>query len=251
LRAGESAARLTMSEEKLMHRFKFLSLILAAGAAVTACSDDGEGFDPNDDVDVRVVHVAPGAPALDVQLTDTRIADNLVYGQSTTYSTVPGGDQTLLVASDFAGQSEELLSVETPLTAGGAYTVVLSGTGDGLVPFVLPDDNTAPPTGQAKFRLMHFAQSAQAVDVYITAPGADLTGQSPTFSALSYGDATSYATLPVGAYQVRIAAAGLPDIVIDAGTVQLAEGDVRTAVAIESPAGGAPYSAVLLDDRQP
>ncbi len=37
-------------------------------------------------------------------------------------------------------------------------------------------------------------------------------------------------------------------MLIDTGPVELSAGDIRTAVAIESPSGGPPYSAVLLDD---
>lgn len=234
-----------------MHRFKFLSLLLAASAAVGACSDDGgEGFNPSDDADVRVLHAAPGAPILDVLLTDTQVADNLAYGQSTSYTAVPGGTQTLVVGTDVTGEATELLNVPLPVTAGAGYTVVVGGQADGLVPYVIPDDHTAPPTGQAKFRVLHFAASAPGVDVYVTAPGADIGNATPTFSAVAYGDPTSYATLPAGTYQVWLTNQLSTEVAIDAGTIQLGEGDIRTAIAIDAPAGGAPYSAVLLDDRR-
>lgn len=234
-----------------MHRFKILSLLLAANAAAGACSDDGgEGFNPSGDADIRVVHVAPGAPALDAYVSDNQIADNVIYGQSTSYNSVTGGTQTLVVGTDFAGEAVELLNTPLPLTAGAGYTLALSGTAEGLVPYIIPDDNAAPPTGQAKFRVLHFAQTAPAVDVYVTPPGADLSTTTPTFSAVALGDPTSYATLAPGTYQVRLTGQLSQDVLIDAGTVQLSEGDSRTAIAIESEAGGEPYSIILLDDRR-
>jgi hypothetical protein len=237
-----------------MLQYLKLAILMIAAAAVGGCGDDdGEGFDPTDEVQIRAVHAAPGAPALEVLITDTRIADNLAYGQSTRYQSISGGDQVLRVNSDFGDQNEELFAVEAPLTAGAAYTVVVSvisggGVGD-LSSFIITDDNAAPPTGQAKLRAVHASPSATDVDVYVTAAGADLATTAPTFTAVVFTTASSYATLPVGPYQVRITPAGSKDVLIDAGVVQLVEGDIRTAVAIESPAGGPPYSGVILDDR--
>ncbi len=232
-----------------MQCLKFAGLMLVAVAA-GACGDDaGEGFNPTDEVRIRALHAAPGAPALEVLITDTRIGDNLAYGQSTTYQSVSGGSQVLRVNSDFGDQNEELFAVEAPLTAGAAYTAVVTGGDGGIIPILITDDNSPPPTGQAKFRAMHAAPTAEQVDVYVTAPGADLSTTTPTFTAVTFGTASSYATLPAGAYQVRITLTGSPDVLVDSGALQLNEGDIRTAVAIESPAGGAPYSAVVLDDR--
>ena len=231
-----------------MQCLKLAGLMLAV-AAVGACGEDGgAGFTPTDEVQIRALHAVPGAPALEVLITDARIADNLGYGQSTTYQAVAGGTQVLRVNSDFGGQNEELLAVETPLTTGSAYTVVVAGGDAGIVPILLTDDRTAPPTGQAKLRLMHAAPTADAVDVYLTAPGADLTAATPAFTGVSFGSASSYATVPAGPYQVRVTTAGTQEVLVDSGALQLNEGEIRTAVAIESPAGGPPYGAVLLDD---
>jgi hypothetical protein len=230
-----------------MQRLKYMTLLVAAVAA--GCGDDGEGFNPTDEVQVRALHAAPGAPTLEVLITDSRIADNLAYGQSTGYQAVSGGEQILRVNSDFGDDGEELFAVQAPLTAGAAYTVVVTGSEGEIEPILLTDDPAPPPTGQAKFRVIHAAAAADLVDIYVTAPGALLAGTTPTFTSISFGSGSSYATLPVGPYQVRITRAGSQEILVDSGTIQLSEGDIRTAVAIESPAGGAPYSAVLLDDR--
>jgi hypothetical protein len=237
-----------------MQRFKFLSLMLAATAALGACSDDeGEGFNPSNDANIRVVNAATGAPTLDVLLDNNQIADNLAYGQGTSYTTVQGGTPDMVVGTDFSGESTELLTTPFPITGGATYTVVIGGSAEGgVTPYVIPDDAAAPPTGQAKFRVLNFAASAPAaVDVFVTAPGADLSTASPTFSAVGYGDPTSYATLAPGTYQVRVAPQLSREAVIDAGTVQLNDGDSRTAIAIDAPTGGEPFGAILLDDRRP
>jgi len=238
-----------------MQRFKFLSLMLAATAAVGACSDDeGESFTPTGDAHIRVVNAATNVPTLDVLLNSTQIADNVAYGQGTSYTSVAGGTPNLVITTDDAtGAAVELLNEPFPVTEGATYTMVISGSAEtGVSPFAIPDDNAAPAAGQAKFRVLNFAASAPAaVDVFVTAPGADLSTATPTFSAVSVGDFTSYVSLPPGTYQVRVAPQLSREAVFDAGTIQLNDGDSRTAIAIDAPAGGEPFGVVLLDDRRP
>ncbi|MGH7518104.1 MAG: DUF4397 domain-containing protein [Gemmatimonadales bacterium] len=245
-----------------MQRLTFAFLILGAVLAVGCGDDTGEAFNPNDpndpsdpggdfdpstEVRVRAFHAAPGGPALDVLVNDGPIADALAYGESSRYSTAAGGDAVLLVRSD--ADDEDLFAVEQPLTAGATYTVIVAGGDAGILPVVLTDDNAAPPAGQAKVRVVHAAPSiAEAVDVYVTAPGADIGTATPTFPDVTFATASSYAALPAGTHEIRLTPAGSAEVLVDSGPVELAAGAIRTAVGIESPQGGAPYSAVLLDD---
>jgi hypothetical protein len=84
--------------------------------------------------------------------------------------------------------------------------------------------------------------------VYVTAPGADLVGTAPTFT-VGFSTASSYATLPAGSYQLRVTPASSQEVLIDTGALELADGDIRTVVALETAAGGPPYSTAILDDR--
>ena len=97
-------------------------------------------------------------------------------------------------------------------------------------------------------RAVHGAPSAPAVDIYVTAPGADLEAATPALTGVPFGAASDYLTAPAGDYQVRVTPAGSKTVVIDSGTLTLAAGQVRTAIAVDSPGGGAPFELLLLPD---
>jgi hypothetical protein len=86
------------------------------------------------------------------------------------------------------------------------------------------------------------------VDIYITAPGADLAGETPALSGVDFGDVSGYIEAPAGDYQVRVTPAGSTTVVIDSGTLTLASGQIRTAVAVDAAGGGGPFDLLLLED---
>jgi hypothetical protein len=86
------------------------------------------------------------------------------------------------------------------------------------------------------------------VDIYVTAPGADLEAATPALTGVPFGAASDYLTVPAGDYQVRVTPAGTKIVAIDSGTLALAAGQVRTVIAVDSPGGGAPFDFLLLAD---
>jgi hypothetical protein len=86
------------------------------------------------------------------------------------------------------------------------------------------------------------------VDIYVTEPGADLEAATPALANVPFGAASDYLEAPAGDYQVRVTAAGSKIAVIDSGMLTLAAGQVRTAIAVDSPGGGAPFDLLVLAD---
>ena len=54
-----------------------------------------------------------------------------------------------------------------------------------------------------------------------------------------FGAAAPYLAVPAGDYQVRVTPAGTKTVVIDSGALTLARGQVRTAIAVDTPGRGA------------
>jgi hypothetical protein len=227
-------------------KLKFLTLLLAAGALIAACSDDDDNTGPEGEARVRVVHASPDAPDVDVLLNDAEVLGDVPYLTASDYLDTPAGDQKLEVNA--AGTATTLIDTDVSLVDGTDYTVIASGLVEAIEPIVLQDDNSAPAAGTARVRAIHGAPSAPAVDIYVTAPGADLETTIPLLANVEFGDVADYIEAPAGDYQVRVTPAGTKTVVIDSGTLALSIGQVRTAIAVDAAGGGAPFDLLVLED---
>jgi hypothetical protein len=228
-------------------KLRFLSLMLAASALTAACGDDDDNTGPEGEARVRVVHASPDAPDVDVLVDDAEVLGDVPYLTASDYLDVPSGDRNLKVNA--AGTATTVIDADVNLVDGTDYTVIASGLVADIEPIVLEDDNTAPAAGNARVRAIHGAPSAPAVDIYVTAPGADLATETPALANVGFGDVTDYFEAPAGDYQVRVTPAGTKTVAIDSGSLTLASGQVRTAIAVDAAGGGAPFGLLLLEDR--
>jgi hypothetical protein len=227
-------------------KLKLLTLLLAASALTAACSDDDNDTGPEGQARLRVVHASPDAPAVDVLVDDAAALSNVDYLTASDYVELADGAHNVKVNA--AGTSTTVIDADVDLADGTDYTVIASGLLDAIQPIVLEDDNSTPAAGTARVRAIHGAPSAPAVDVYVTAPGADLEAASPALSNVAFGAVADYLEVPAGDYQVRVTPAGTKTVVIDSGALTLTSGQVRTAIAVDAPGGGAPFDLLILDD---
>lgn len=227
-------------------KLKLLTLLLAGTALTAACSDDDDNTGPGGEARVRVVHASPDAPAVDVLVDDAEVLGDVPYLASSDYLDLTPGQRNLKVNA--AGTATTVIDADVDLTDGVDYTVIASGPLAAIAPIVLEDDNTAPSAGNVRVRAIHGAPGAPAVDIYVTAPGADLEAETPVLTGVEFGDVADYIEAPAGDYQVRVTPAGSKAVVIDSGTLSLASGQVRTAIAVDAAGGGAPFDLLVLPD---
>ncbi len=92
----------------------------------------------------------------------------------------------------------------------------------------------AASTGTARLRVMHAAVGVGTVDVYATAPDADLAASAP-IATIAFQEAGDVLDLSPGDYQIRVTPTGDPATVIfDAGTATLIGGEDILAVAVNN-----------------
>lgn len=218
---------------------------LAAAAVMTGCSDDDK-TGPNGTAQVRVVHASPDAPAVDVLVDNGVVLNGVTYKQSSDYLDVPAGTRNIKVQATAGGAV--VINADAAVSRGGAYTVIATGLLAAIEPLVLVDDLTPPAGGNVKVRLVHGAPNVGAVDIYVTAPNADISGLAPTLSAVPFQGASDYLEVPAGNYQVRVTGAGSKTVALDTGALTLGSGQIRTAIATEAQGGGTPLGALLLAD---
>lgn len=237
-------------------RFRSVAL-LSVAAALTACGTDEvgpTGFEPTQPTGrFRFVHAMsdpPRASAVNVTVDGVPLGVNLAYGAAapgTLYYQAYAGNRQFAVRRT-ADTTVHLLNAAVPITADTDHTVIAVGSAT-ITTLVLTDNNAAPAAGSVKIRAVNAATAAGDVDVYVTAPDADILTIPPTFASLAPRTASGYFERPAGAIQVRFTTEGTKTVVRDVSLGTLAAGAIRTVVLLEAAAGGSPLTSTVLTDR--
>lgn len=251
------------------------ALLLAAVAGVAACGTEGAP-DPlaptgprgrvrfvnliTDTTRGRVnvlVEQAPAPIPLGVNVTYGVACPACLPSPSTApYAAAYAGSPTLVLRRT-ADTAATVATLAFEVAADEDRTVYAVGGvgGSAITAFVTRDTNAVPAAGQARVRVVHLSPTAGPVDVFVTAPGADLAAATPTLANVPVQGVSRYLAVPAGTYQVRVVPAGTaPDaraaaVAITVPSLALAAGANRTIVAADRNAGGAPLQAITLVDR--
>ena len=197
-----------------------LALLTALALAAPALAQ-GTG-----EAQVRVAHLAPDAPNVDVYVNGEPALTNVPYTTISDYLTLPAGTQQVTV---YAAGDTATPVIDTPveLAAGAAYTVAAVGlvADDSLTAQVYEDDLRAPSDGNAKVRVVHASPDAGPVDVVPA-------GGEPLVSGLAFPEATPYTEVPADTYTLDVNAAGTNQTVLTVPAATLASGGVYSAFAV-------------------
>jgi hypothetical protein len=197
-----------------------LALLAALALAAPAFAQGGE------DAQVRVAHLSPDAPNVDVYVNGEPVLTDVPYTTVSSYLSLPAGTQQVTVYA--AGDtSSPVIDVPVELAAGGAYTIAAVGlvTDGSITAQVYQDDLRAPSAGNAKLRVIHASPDAGPVDVVPR-------GGEPLVTDLAFPDDTPYAEVPAGTYTLDVNAAGTNQTVLTVPDAALASGGVYSAFAV-------------------
>jgi len=188
---------------------------------------------------IRFGHFVPSQGPVDVAVDNTTIGTNLVFRSVTKYISVPAGEHTVTVRSATAATTAPPLVVgQADVLSGGAVTVAAVAAPDtsaaaqtgGVALQMFTDSLSPPPAGMAKVRIIQTVVGVPAVGAQLTAapsPAAatETAEHSLSISPVSYGQASSYVTIPAGTYALTVAAPGSAPLIngqnwpVQAGTV--------------------------------
>ena len=200
---------------------------------------------------VNAVSDATIADRVDVILEGVPFAVALAFATAAPaapvlYFPVYEGNRQITVLRS-ADTSRHVLDASLQIAANADQTVFAVRQGGAVVSLLVPDDNSAPPAGNVKLRVIHLSQSAGNVDIYVTAPSASIAAVAPTFANVAPGTVSTYLPRLAGAAQVRFTAPGSKTPILTVTTPALAAGAIRTILSLDPQTGTALAGATLTD----
>ena len=208
---------------KTLNRRMAVLAIAAAPLALAACSDEDSATAPTaGTAQVRVAHLSPDAPPVDVYVNGARAVTGASFKDVTNYLSVPAGSVNFRVTPAGA-TSPAVIDATVTLNNGGSYTVAATGLLAGIQPIVLEDDRGT--TGQSKVRFVHASPDAPAVDIAVT-------GGPVLFANVPFRQATAYPQVAPSTYDLEARPAGSTAVALQVDDVTLRPGTNYTIFAV-------------------
>jgi hypothetical protein len=242
-------------------------LIVVASALVFAACDSNDNDPPPVNLPaasttVQVLHASADAPSVDVLVNGEVALTDVDYKDSSGWITVDEGTYSVEVQGVLPGGNAPVIGpADLAFEADTINTVVALNDVQNIEPLVLTQPSTPVSAGAARVWVLHAARNVQdlvmgPVDVYVTAPDAELVGAAPlgSFNFKETLPTDGPAQLTAGDYQIRVGVGtpGEPDFLLafDSGTVTLADGaDLIIAAVPNTTLGESPVSLVVLDSE--
>ncbi|MEN9224569.1 MAG: DUF4397 domain-containing protein [Thermostichus sp. DRC_bins_24] len=158
------------------------------------------------EVQVRLVHVAPNTPWIDLEVGGVKVAQYVAYGSVSEYVRMPAGEYDIVLSS-----TPEKIDPNRPLPSdiaartvaslrgGGVFSVVATDEPNRMTALVL-EDNINPLFDQALVRFVHAAPDA---------PALQWKGEQEQvlLPQLAFGQVSTFQTMRPGFTQIQVAVA--------------------------------------------
>jgi hypothetical protein len=193
-------------------------------------AQDTAGTGGGGTANVRVAHVSPNAPNVDVYVDGAAVLEDVPFGAVSGYLELAAGTHTVEITA--AGDPDtSVFEGDVPVEADTDYTIAATGevgdmTDRQFEPVLLEDDNSDPGSDTARLRAVHASPDAPAVDITVASTGDAL------FDGVEYGQ-FGYVQVPANDYTVQIRGdtEGDDGDVVAEFDVSLSGGQVYTAFA--------------------
>ena len=204
---------------------------------------------------LQVVHAVADAPSVNVNVGGPPPAGSdllgLVFTGVSNSSFLPVDAVDVSVDANLPGGTTVEVVAATPVdfVVDTRTIIVATGAVGAIEAVVLTQDvPDAASIGTARLRVMHAAVGVGTVDVYATAPDADLAASAP-IATIAFQEAGDVLDLAAGDYQIRVTPTGVPAIVVfDAGTATLVGGEDLLAVAVNNTTASTQPILLLVTD---
>jgi len=221
---------------------RVLATLIVAVAPLTlaGCSDSSTSPNGSGTSLIRIAHLSPDAPAVDVRFNGAYLVQGAPFQAVTGYLPVPAGEARIQVSPAGATQPV-VIDATVTLSPNTAYTVAATGLlgANDLRPIVLVDDRSTSGS-QARVRFVHVSPDAPAVDVAVT-------GGPVVHGNVAFRQNSDYAGVPGGTYDLEVRVAGTSTVALPLPGVGLGNNTNYTVFAIGQLANGSLAALPVVD----
>jgi hypothetical protein len=219
-----------------------LTLLVLAGCSKSSSSDQGNA-------ELRVVNAFSQAGALDLSVNAKPVVNALPFESNSQYASVDTGSQIFIV--NVTGASTSLVNTTYNVSSNTNYSYVVFGPQNAVGALLLSDSFNDPGDGFFSVRFVNAAPGPGPLDLYLTAPGADLTATAPSVTNIIYASSSLFVPVAIGStFEIRITPAGTKDVIYDGSAQTFAEHSGASIVAFGKGSGKL-VDAVLLRNDEP
>jgi len=186
---------------------------------------------------VRLMNAMDGQGSVNMLLDNNTVASGVAFGSASAFASSSAGSHSLELQS----AETTLLNLSVSLNGGNNNTILATNSGA----TVFQDNKSAPSSGNFEIRVINAAQSLGTVDVYIVAPGTDISTVNPSATALAFQSASGYLTLAAGSFVVEFAQAASKNVILATNPSSFISGQIRTVVSLD---GNGVFSTAVLSD---
>ncbi len=179
------------------------AVVDADGVALFAALENGTATirgaapaPPAAPANIRVVHLAPEAPAVAVNANGERVVETLSFLNATQFAQVDSGTTDIDIALATAPDAALLSLTNAELAPDSFTTAVAFGRLDDLRVLALAEDRSNVAGDNIRVRAIHTAVGVGRVDIY--ANGARIVND------LAFGTAGDYLEVPAGVYLIGL-----------------------------------------------
>jgi hypothetical protein len=191
-----------------MNKISQVMVGCAAALALFGCGGKGNGIINVPNPRVRVANVMPGIATAKAKVGDDTISSSIAFGAVSDYTVTGNGNKDLSVGdstfSNLATLPNQLFETQR------RYTGIAYGSSTRAI-ILLDEDKSAGPSNAVAFQIVHAAQGASNVDVYLSAPGDPLPA-SPSFANVAAGSISDFSEFGISGspanVRIRVFAAG-------------------------------------------
>ena len=194
-----------------MHRVLLGAFWLTlAVVALTGCNTGKGVVDPAVQfATLRIANLIPDASGpLNVTLDSNTFASGLNFEGLTQYQQIDSGSRVIQAFAtggiDIGADRFNSHYATLNFTGTINYTLVAYGSVAEPTVVLVSDVAIDPGAGLFNLRLVNAATGVSAVDIYVTAPGANLDAAAPSIASVSLGTASGFVTLPAGNIEIRV-----------------------------------------------